>query len=382
MFTRTPPLLPLLPAAVATLLLGACASTPPPPPVFDASASLDAQVDTFIETDRATPKRMKSVNMLALTGCNVLFATRTSASASTGGGLFSEVGNTVRSEVRISQIYTLEGVSDADLQAMADQICADAEARIAGAGFAIKPYTEFRTHPEQMALAASGRAAPFKHGIGSGGTKQEYRVFTRSGETVHGAAYLGTAGGLAQAFKSAGGNSSWNHETRLMQDLNVDSVQVDVLVDFAAVESSGQAQAMQMSSTNRASVSGDARLSISGQMRVVPLADLKCWERFGKKECGPMHDMAKISSRLGLSHDEPFYDSLVDSTTTGDKVAAGVTKVLSVLALIGGVGGSSSTEVTRYTVTVNPETYGRVTGAATGSFLDMASLAAKRAAAR
>ena len=227
-------------------------------------------------------------------------------------------------------------------------------------------------------LTASGREAPLKHSVGSGGTKQEYRVFTRSGETVNGAAYLGTAGGLAQAFKSAGGTSSWNHETRLMQALNVDAVQLDVMVDFASVESSGNAEAMQIANTNRASVSGDARLSISGQMRIVPRAELKCWERFGKNECGPMHDMAKVTSRLGLSHDEPFYDSLVDSTTTGDKVAAGFTKALSTLAMLGGVGGSSSTEVTRYTITVNPDTYGRVAGAATTSFVDMAVLAAKR----
>lgn len=160
-------------------------------------------------------------------------------------------------------------------------------------------------------------------------------MFARSGETVNGAAYLGTAGGLAQAFKSAGGTSSWNHETRLMQALNVDAVQLDVMVDFASVASSGNAEATQIANTNRASVSGDARLSISGQMRIVPRAELKCWERFGKNECGPMHDMAKVTSRLGLSHDEPFYDSLVDSTTTGDKVAAGFTKALSTLAMLG-----------------------------------------------
>lgn len=365
-------------ASAVVLLVSACATAPEAPPKFDASSSLESQVDTFVYADKATRKRMKSVNTLALTGCNVLFATRTGASASTGSGMFGETGNTIRSEARVSQIYTLEGLTDADMQVMADRICADAEKSLARAGYAVKPHAEFRGHPEQVALAASGRAAPLKHSVGSGGTKQEYRVFTRTGETVHGAAYLGTAGGLAQAFKSAGGNSSWNHETRLMQELGADSVQIDVMVDFATVESSGNASATQIANTNRASVSGDARLSISGQMRIVPLADLDCWERFGKKECGPMYDMAKVTSQLGLSHDEPFYDSLVDATTTGDKVASGVTKALSALAMIGGLGGTSSSEVTRYTVTVNPDTYGRVASAATVSFLDMAVLAAKR----
>lgn len=360
------------------LLVTACASSPEAPPRFDVAASLESQIDTFVYADKATRKRMKSVNTLALTGCNVLFATRTRASASTGSGMFGEVGNTVRSEAKISQIYTLEGLTDADMQAMADGICADAETRLLRAGYAVKPYAEFRSHPEQVALAASGRAAPLNHSVGSGGTKQEYRVFTRAGETVHGAAYLGTAGGLAQAFKSAGGTSSWNHEARLMQDLGADSVQIDVMVDFATVESSGHAQATQVRNTNRASVSGDARLSISGQLRIVPLADLKCWERFGKKECGQIQDMAKVTSRLGLSHDEPFYDSLVDATKTGDKVASGVSKALSTLAMLGGVSGSSSSDVTRYTVTVNPDTYGRVASAATTSFVDMAVLAAKR----
>lgn len=365
-------------AGAMVLLVAACASAPEAPPKFDSAASLESQLDTFVYADKATRKRMKAVNTLAITGCNVLFATRTSASASTGSGMFGEVGNTIRSEAKISQIYTLEGVSDVDMQALADGICANAEKSLARAGYAVKPHADFRSHPEQVALAASGREAPLKHSVGSGGTKQEYRVFTRSGETVNGAAYLGTAGGLAQAFKSAGGTSSWNHETRLMQALNVDAVQLDVMVDFASVESSGNAEATQIANTNRASVSGDARLSISGQMRIVPRAELKCWERFGKNECGPMHDMAKVTSRLGLSHDEPFYDSLVDSTTTGDKVAAGFTKALSTLAMLGGVGGSSSTEVTRYTITVNPDTYGRVAGAATTSFVDMAVLAAKR----
>lgn len=360
------------------LLVTACATGPEAPPAFDAGVSLESQLDTFFQADRATSKRMKSVQTLALTGCNVLFATQTSASASTGGGLFSEAGNTRRAEAKVSQIYTLEGLSDTDMQTLADDICADAEQRLARAGYVVKPHAEVRGSAHHAALVASGKAAPFDHSIGSGGAKQSYRLFTRSGEAVHGAAYLGTAGGLAQAFKSAGGNASWNHETRLMQELGVDAVHLDVLVDFAAMESSGNASATQLASTNSASVSGSARLAITGQMSITPLADLKCWERFGKQECGPLHDAAKVTSKLPVSNNEAFYDSLVDTTTTGDRVAAGFTKALSVVAALGGVGGVSSTDITRYTVTVSPATYGDVTNRATRQFLDMAVLMAKR----
>ena len=106
----------------AMVLVTACASSPEAPPRFDVAASLESQIDTFVYADKATRKRMKSVNTLALTGCNVLFATRTRASASTGSGMFGEVGNTVRSEAKISQIYTLEGLTDADMQAMAASV--------------------------------------------------------------------------------------------------------------------------------------------------------------------------------------------------------------------------------------------------------------------
>lgn len=378
MFTRPPLSLSRLPAAAAALLLSACASTPPPPPVFDASASLDAQVDTFIQTDRATGKRMKSVQTLGITGCNVLFALETAGHASTGGGLFSSAGGTTRAEAKVSQIYYLKGLDDTTMQAMADRLCADAEARLAAAGFAVKPRAQLQQSEHYRLLMASGKAAPFDHAANGG----KYRVFARSGDSVHAADYLGTAGGLRQAFAAVGSGSSWQHETRLISEQQIDAVRLDLLVDFASVQSSGQASPMALASTNSAEVSGEARLAINGKLRIVPRADLKCWDRFGKYECGELHDPASMLSALPLSAPGTFYESFEETTTTGDRVTAGVTKALSIFAAVAGAGGGFSTDVSRYTVTVNPAVYGEKVGTGVGQFLDMAALAAKRAAAR
>lgn len=369
-------------AGLAALLASACATGPEAVPDFDANASLDAQVDTFIEVERSTRKRIKSVQTLAVTSCNVLFALKSSATASTGGGLFSSAGNTSRAEAKVSQIYSLEGVGDAELQPLADQICADTEQRLAAAGFAVKPHAEVRANPHFAKFTASGKAAPFAHSIGNGDAKQEYRLFTRSGESVHGASYLGTAGGLMQAFKAVGSDSSWHHEARLMSDLGVDAVHLDVLVDFATMASSGQHRASQITSTNSAEVSGEARLAISGKLRIVPLADLKCWDRFGNHECAEIHDAAQVGSKLPVSGGEPFYESLVETTTTGDRVSSGLTKALSVISALGGVSGVSSIDVSRYMVTVRPEVYSAAAQRTTGQFFDLAILATRREAAR
>lgn len=366
--------------SLMAIALASCASTPDAPPKFDPQASIDAQINTFVTTEKLTPKRLAGTGKLAITGCNVLFATYSSASASTSGGLFGEVGNTKRVEAKVSQFYTLAGLSDADMQAMADRICANAETKLTAAGFSVVPHVAIQADPNFQPLAASGRATPFSHklGTGKGGTAQKYQVFTRTGETIHSASYLGTVGGLAQAFKAAGGNSSWQNETRLMQSLGASAVHLDVLVDFASPESSGHASATQIGQTNSASVDVDVRLAAAGRMDIMPLSELKCWERFGKNECNPIHEPARVLSKLAVAQEATFYEKIEDTTTTTDALVSGFTKVMGAITLLGGQGGSQKVDITRYTVTVTPQKYGEMAELASDQFVTMATRLAKR----
>ncbi|HEY0974877.1 MAG TPA: hypothetical protein VGE57_10325 [Solimonas sp.] len=378
--TRRPaPRLALLVAAAATgTLLAGCASTPAAPPTFDPQASAKAQAATFIG-DNGKTKHLSGVKKVAVTGCNVLFAETSSAHAGTSGGIFSEVGNTVRAEAKVSVLYTLNGVSDAQMQVFANEICADAENRLKSAGFDIVPTAELLANDSFKALLGSGKASPLEFKAPGKGSKTTYKVFAPTGYTVYDPRYIGVGGGLAQAFKAAGGNSTWQHEGRVMQQLGASAVNISIVVDFAQLQSSGQARAMSLASQDTAEVKHGVNLGISGQIEFKPADQLKCWERFGKQECMLNANTSPIfTSKNPVTTSERFYKEVVDTTTTGDKVTAGFTKALSVLSAMGGVGGVASHDITRYSVEVDAAQFAKVSRDGANGFLDMVFLTARQ----
>lgn len=367
-------------AAVAALgaFLSGCAATAPKTPVFDPAGNLQAQAATFI-ADNGKTKYLKGIKKVAVTGCNVLFAENSSASAGTEGGLFSTAGGVSRSEATVSVLYSMAGLSDADMQRMTNQICADAEKRLAAAGFDVLPTAVLAKNEAFQQLLTAGKASPFNYKSPGKGSRTTYKVFAPTGYTVYDARYIGVAAGLGQAFKAAGGNSAAQLETRIMKQLDVSAVSVNVLVDFAQLQSDGGAKGFRLASKDSAEVKHGVNLGVTGQIDFKPNAEMKCWKRFGKDECMLNVVPPAFSSKQPVTTSEQFYKAVVNATTTGDKAAAAFTKGLSMLAAAGGLSGTSSVDITRYRVDVEPAQFERVSRKGIDGFMDMVFVQARSA---
>lgn len=342
--------------SAAGLLLVACASTPPAPPPFNPAQSAAEQADSFIAGNET--KYTKGINKVAITACNVMFAETSGASASTSPGLF---GNTNRAESKVTVLYTMVGLSDADMQKITDRVCHNAEEKLKSQGFELATLDEMQKNSTFMELQKSGKASPFIYN--SGQTK--YKVFTRTGESIFDPRYIGMVSGLGQAFKAASGKSSVQYEAQIMDQLKASAININVLIDFAALQSDGSKSLGGLADKNTANVTGKVEMSVAGEFRVKTNVDMKCWERLGKREC----DNSKQSSYAAyrpVNLEDTFYESIKDTTTVTDSVVSGVTKALSFLA------GGQSTDITRYQVDVVPATFETVSDKAINGFMDMA----------
>jgi len=361
--------------AAATLLLAGCVSTGPTSPTFQVDAGAADQAEGFIKAERM--QHLEEVSRVAITACNVMFAQTSSAHASTGGGIFSTAGGYRRAEAKVSTYYTLVGMGESDLQRMTDDICADAQEKLAEAGYEVVPMDELRAHPAFRALHESGRKTPFEHKQAAGGGQSVYRVFTPAGYSVYDERYAG--GGLGQAFAAAGGNASWQKETRVLDELGISGVNLNLLVDFARVSSSGQASGGMLASRNRASVGGEVDLAVTGELVFMPHGKLNCWDRFGKRECELRHPLRPtLTSRAPVTTRERFHEQVTDATTSADKATAVITKGLAIISALGGSGGGFSQDTTRYNVVVEPGRFSAAGRRGIDGFIDMALAAAGR----
>src|SRR5690554_769477 len=344
--------------AASISVLAGCATTPTPPPTFDPAAAATTQADTFIGSSKSANKDMAKVKKVALTACNVMFADKSSASASTGAGMFGDPAHskTSRIDSKVIVVYTMDGLDDARMQKMTDDICNSAEKRMAASGLEVVPRSSLASNESYKELLASGRKSPYEYKMGD----STYKVFSATGSTIFDNRYIGSLSGLGQAFKSAGGNSGAQLEASVMNELGVDSVQMNMLVDFAQLQSDGHNKATSIRDKNRAKVSGSVQLAISGDVNIKPAAALKCWKKpFGKGEqCAP-EGQAVFFTKNPVLADEQFYKEVRESTKTSDKLASGLTKGIAFMSAMGDV-SSSSTSVTRYSVDVEPEQFVQV----------------------
>jgi PBP1b-binding outer membrane lipoprotein LpoB len=363
--------------AAGAFFLTACAGKKPaPPPPYNPAAAAEAQAASFIEPAKNAGKHMAEAKKLAITSCNVMFAQTSSASASTGGGLFSEVGSEQRVEAKVSVYYTLTGITDKDMQRMTNEICAASEAKLKAAGFDLVDKSVLAKNTAYIELQKAGRASPFEYKGGAGGAQSAYKVFAPNGSTVFDERYIGSVSGLGQAFKAAKGTSAAQYEARIMDELGADAANINILVDFAELQSSGQGAAGGgLVNRDRAEVKSEVGLSVSGQLRVKIAEGMKCWNRFGKRECGV--DMSKwptFSTKRPVTTGDKFYKSVKEVTTTGDKVGSALVTGLAML------GGGTKLDITRYNVDVDAKTFEKVSRVNIDGFLDMAAISAKKSA--
>ncbi len=354
----------LLPGAACigiAIIVSGCASTGSAPVPFDPDQSTSAQAHAFIGTRHE--QYMSGVDKVGITACNVMFAIQASAHAGTSPGLFATAGGGGRGEARVSTIFTLKGLEEADMQRTADAVCADAERKLVDAGYQVVPHSELKNNEDFQQLQAAGKESPFQYKSGD----SRYLVFARSGDSVFDERYIGTASGLGQAFKAAAGGAAWQREAVALESLGITGINLNILIDFAQMSSDGDSGLLGgLASKDTAQVSGEVLLSATGGITVKPHARLNCWDRFGKHEC--MVDANKqpiFETSRSISLQEPFYTGVEETTTKGDKIAAGVTAALSLL-------GGTKSSVTRHEVTVTPQTYAKVQQRITDGLLDMA----------
>ena len=157
-----------------------------------------------------------------------------------------------------------------------------------------------------------------------------------------------------------------------MDQFGADGININLLVDFAQLESSGASRGFQLAEVNEAKVSGEVGLSITGDVSFRLAKHMDCWDRFGKRECMVKNgNTPMFSSKMPVLMQEPFYETVEDTTTTGDKATAVITKGLALLSAMGGV-SSTSYDTTRYEVRVNPGQFGGAAVTGAERFIDMA----------
>lgn len=367
------------PVALVAVLLAACLLATGfgkkkggPPPVFDPSASAASQAERFVAPNKAAARHMKDVGKVVITSCNVMFAYKSNASAGTAGGLFSDVGNTRRVDEKVTVEYTLEGTDDAGFQALTEALCAEAENRVRAAGFDVVPGAELAQNENYRGIHSNAKASPFEYKAPGRDSRTRYMVFAPEGQGVYDFRYIGVGAGLGAAFKQAKGESPEMYEGRVVDEMKASAMRINLLVDFAQLASDGHRSFGGLASKNKAKVSSDVRLSVSGDVTIKPESTFKCWERFGKRECmGDANKQPGFATANAVVSQDAFYREVRNATTTGDKIGAGVSKGLAVLSAMGGV-SSTSFDITRYSVDVDPEIYAaEVTKYGLG-FIDMA----------
>ena len=376
MHVRMKPSLLIASLSAAALLAG-CATTTPPPPTFNPADSAATQAATFVGSNKSA-KAMQKVKKVALTGCNVMFADKSSGSASTGAGMFGDraTSDTRRVDEKIIVVYSMTGLDESAMQKMTDDICADAEKRMAASGLEVMPRAELANNENYQKMLEAGRKSPYEFKVGP----STYKVFSTSGSSIFDPRYIGTVSGLGQAFKQAGGSSALQLETRMMNELGVDSVQVNMLVDFAQIQSDGHTKAFQLSDKDSAKVEGKVQLAVSGDIKVQPASELKCWKALGgRTDCMMKNNASPVFfTKIPVLADEQFYKQVREATTTSDKVASGLTKGLAMLSAMGGV-SSTATDITRYEVIVEPAQFARISRKYMDGFMDMLFISANSA---
>ncbi|MBI3300087.1 MAG: hypothetical protein HYZ75_18120 [Elusimicrobia bacterium] len=333
-------------------------------PTYDANATPQSQASVFIGAQNTNLLTNKKA---FVSECNVIVGFQTGASAGTTAGLLSNQGG--RADSKVISMYYLKGITDEQLQALTDAVCADAEARLGSSGYSVVPQAQLQANPLFQKLNANGKASPFDWGVG----KNKYKVYAAKGSTVYNPKYLGAGGGLAMAMKQASGNAPAFMEANLVDELGADAVRLNVVLDFSSVQGDGHGKWIKKDS---ASVKGKVLFAVSGSVTVVPKDGVTCSKRFGNRECYTPKKLAALNLKYPVTTEDKFYTEIKDATTTGDKVAAVATKAIALLgALAGSTGSSSSTK--RTDVNIDAPAYDSVAKKQVGNFIDMALAAAK-----
>jgi len=169
------------------------------PPAYDPAASAASQAASFVAPGKAA-KFMADVRKIAITSCNVMFAFKSNGSAGTQGGLFSQAGGVTRAEAKVKVEYNLQGMDDASMQTLTNEICARAEDQTRAAGFDVVPAADLATNEDFQGMHQNARPIPFEYKASGKGTSTRYVVYAPEGQGVFDPRFIGTSAGLGAAM--------------------------------------------------------------------------------------------------------------------------------------------------------------------------------------
>ncbi len=358
-----------LAAAAAAALAGCAGLGAKPAPKFDPSQPAASQAATFINV--TNPKAKGQIGRVAITQCNAVVAEMAGGVSQTDAGIFGETRG--RQDQKISMYLYLRGISDDQLQAMTEEACRSAEAALKAAGYDVIPAADVAANEHFQKMHEGGKT-PHPYDPPGG---EKYKIFVPKGQKMVDMRYLTTGGGLKLAFAAAAGNTPMHHEGRLMDALKADAAHVSVKINFGAVEGDKKGFLSTLARKDTAEVKATTDLVVTGRIEVVTDETLKCWDRFGKRECAPNGKHPQFSLKYPLV-DRSVVVEVKDETTKGDKVGSAISGGLSMLAAMGG-GRGTAMSVTRKGVVVDPARYAEAVKQATKNFVEMVTAAAKGA---
>jgi hypothetical protein len=307
------------------------------------------------------------VNRLAITSCNVLFGTETSADSSTQGGFGS--ASKPSSEAHVSVSYTLQGMEPAVLQALVETICTDAQTQLAAAGYDMVSAAELAARPEFIKLHAGGKPTPYAYE--RAGSK--YNTYAPAGQQVFDLTYMGTADTFGAVFKTIGSGGSNSDEGALLKALDASGAHVNVMVDFAKAKGDKVKGFLgRIAGQDTAKVEAKMQLSVSGFVTLLPVKYVKCYDA----RCnlgGVGKETPLFTTEVPLLSGENAVLAVNDIQSTGSKVGEAAVNVLAVGMALSGY-GSSTASVTQNGVVVDPTIYTSEVRSMAQQFVGMAAV--------
>lgn len=322
----------------------------------DATPAGISKADAEAVLKATNAKRAAGVDKLAITSCNVLFGTETSANSETQAG-FGEPSQG-RVDAFVSSTYELLGVDADAMQAMTETICADAEAQLA-TRYTVIPAAELAANPAFQRLHAGGKPTPFvlqradaKYAVyAPAGQSIVDLMYQNSTETMAGK--LATFGAIAKTIASGGGSES--DEGVLLHALGASGARINVMVDFAKQKSNKVKGFLgKIAGNDTAKVDTQLQLSVSGFVRMTPNEMLKSYA--GGTVLVDGTDYVRFTTKAPLKASSNAVLAVRDIQTGGSKAGEVGANLLAGAMALSGI-STSTTSIERNGVDVDPALY-------------------------
>ncbi len=273
-------------------------------------------------------KQVSGLKRLAITGFDVEFVTKGSASASA-----TDIGK--RGTARTTMTVTLGGVGDAEFQSIVDKLYTDFTAQLATAGFELVPTSQILASPSYRKLTSGGGPSPYKKDGGG----EWSTVVAPEGRPVHGFSTQSKGGSPLAALSAMSSVASIIGATPdLLKELDATLVNVRMVVRFVDLASSSSSFLNRISGS--AEVNGKVNPTISADGTTLTLQNA--------------YSGARLELARPLQVDAAAIPEIKDTTSAATNVG------LAVLSLAMGTGSSSS--VSEKQATADPAQYRQLVG--------------------